>query len=420
MTTTLPRPSTTVPLAWRLPVRIAWLLLATCSIVIFIQGTIELIKSPLPSCAGAEPACSLNVSISQEDVAIAAEMGLPVPLSTLSLIFSHGARLSMAIVGLIIFWRKSDDWVALMLAGALISVLLDESSVTGSYDFIDRFLYAIGGILFLPLPFVFPNGRFIPRRGLWIILPMAVLYLFTYLFLYETAAFSTILALFILVWFVLAIPAILYRYFRVSNALERQQTKWVVVGLFALLCTGLYFTYFYSFYPPTEPSQARVIAFLVNLVLYFTSYSIFSSTVLLAMLRYRLWDVDIIIRRTLQYGLISTTLALIYFGSVVLVQTVLNGINGRTETSPVTIVLSTLLIAALFNPLRRHVQAFIDRRFYRRHYDAVQVLAQFSRTAQDEVDMDRISAVLINVVEETMQPEQTSLWLKQIEGIRKP
>ncbi|MFZ0548673.1 MAG: hypothetical protein WAM60_24700 [Candidatus Promineifilaceae bacterium] len=403
--------NTSLSPTWRLPVRLAFIVFTLGCILIFTMSTTTTIRSPLPNCGGSED-CSSTVFLSQDDTEIAAEMGLPFPLLSLSLIFSLGARLSMAIVGLIIFWRRSDDWVALLLAGALISVLLEANTVTGIYDVINRLLFGIGIILFLPLPFVFPNGRFIPRRGLWIILPMAVIYPLGYIFFIETAAFTTIQALIMLVWFILAIPALLYRYFRVSNALERQQTKWVVVGLFAMMCTAMYYTYFYSFYPPTEPSQARVIALLVNLVLYLTGYSIFSSTVLVAMLRYRLWDIDILIRRTLQYGLISTVLGLIYFGSVVVVQGVINGISGRSQPSQLTIAFSTLLIAALFNPLRRRIQSFVDRRFYRRKYDAVRILAQFASATRDEVDVDRLSAALLDIVEETMQPNQVSLWFQ--------
>jgi K+-sensing histidine kinase KdpD len=129
-----------------------------------------------------------------------------------------------------------------------------------------------------------------------------------------------------------------------------------------------------------------------------------------------LYDIDLIIRRTAVYAVLTASLGIIYFGTVVLMQTIIG--RAADEQSPLVIVFSTLLIAALFSPLRRRIQSFIDRRFYRRKYDAAQILAQFSQTAQNEVDMERLSAVLIKVVEETMQPEQTSLWLKQTKGIR--
>jgi hypothetical protein len=129
-------------------------------------------------------------------------------------------------------------------------------------------------------------------------------------------------------------------------------------------------------------------------------------------MRYRLWDVDLIMRRTLVYAILTGSLLLVYFGSVVVVQAVVNSLTGQEQSSQLTIALSTLLIAALFNPLRRRVQAFIDRRFYRSNYDAAQSLALFALAARDEVDMDALSAKLVEVVEETMQPEEVTLWLK--------
>jgi hypothetical protein len=129
----------------------------------------------------------------------------------------------------------------------------------------------------------------------------------------------------------------------------------------------------------------------------------------IAILRSRLYEIDVIIRRTLVYTVLTILLGLIYFVTVVLLQSVV----GRTtnEQSSLVIVLSTLLIAALFSPLRRGIQAFIDRRFYRRKYDAVQILARFAQTARDEVDIDSLAYSILEVVEETLKPERTSLWL---------
>ena len=126
-------------------------------------------------------------------------------------------------------------------------------------------------------------------------------------------------------------------------------------------------------------------------------------------LRYRLFDIDVIIRRTTSYAILTALLALVYFGSVVILQRLLSPITGDSDAA---VVLSTLLIAALFLPLRRRVQAAIDRRFFRKKYDAEQVLARFAATARDETDLDALTAELLRVIQETMEPESVTIWLK--------
>ena len=129
-----------------------------------------------------------------------------------------------------------------------------------------------------------------------------------------------------------------------------------------------------------------------------------------AVLKYRLYEIDIIINRALVYAPLSATLALIYFGGVVGMQAVLRAITGQEST--LAVVASTLLIAALFNPLRRRVQSFVDRRFYRRKYDARKTLESFSVKLREETDLEALSDELVGVVGETMQPAHVSVWLR--------
>ena len=131
----------------------------------------------------------------------------------------------------------------------------------------------------------------------------------------------------------------------------------------------------------------------------------------IAVLRYQLFDIDLIIRRTLQYSVLSGLLAIVYFGGVVVLQRIFTGLTGQGLNQLVTVV-STLAIAALFNPVRRWVQDVIDRRFYRKKYDAAKTLAAFAATCRDETDLDKLTARLVEVVDEAMQPENVSLWLK--------
>jgi hypothetical protein len=131
-----------------------------------------------------------------------------------------------------------------------------------------------------------------------------------------------------------------------------------------------------------------------------------------AVLKYRLYDIDIIINRTLVYGSLTATLVALYFGSVAVTQTILRALTNQTDQPQLAVVVSTLVIAALFNPLRRRIQSFIDRRFYRRKYDARKTLEAFSARLRDQTDLETLNNELAGVIRETMQPAHVSLWLR--------
>ena len=146
-------------------------------------------------------------------------------------------------------------------------------------------------------------------------------------------------------------------------------------------------------------------------MLFGCGYVLLPLSIGIAILRYRLWDIDIIIRRTLIYSIITAILALFYFGAVIVLQQFFRSLTGAGDD--LAIIVSTLAIAALFNPLRNRVQSSIDHRFYRSKYDAQQVLARFAQTARDEVELEKLTYELLRVVDETMQPSSVSLWLRR-------
>jgi hypothetical protein len=203
----------------------------------------------------------------------------------------------------------------------------------------------------------------------------------------------------------------LYRYRYVSNPAQRQQTKWDVFGLMVAGSGYLGLVSLVVFAPSLEQTLEQ--NFFIRLAVYSAAYLfilLIPISIGIAILRSRLWDIDILINRTLVYGLLTLSLALIYFTSVITFQAFFQAVT--EQNSQVAIVASTLVIAALFTPWRRKVQNFIDRRFYRRKYNASKALAGFSATARDEVDLELLTAELLRMVEETIQPAHVSLWLR--------
>jgi hypothetical protein len=181
---------------------------------------------------------------------------------------------------------------------------------------------------------------------------------------------------------------------------ERQQFKWLGLAS-TLIVLAIFFN--------TE--LVPLLPDVLDTLLEAAAFAGVPLAVGIAVLRYRLWDIDVIIRRTVLYAALTALLAAVYFVLVVGLQAVFTRLTGQDSTAAV--VLSTLAIAALFTPLRRAIQGIIDRRFYRRKYDAEQVLTRFAATVRDETDLDRLTAELAAVIQETMQPDHVSVWLRE-------
>ena len=195
--------------------------------------------------------------------------------------------------------------------------------------------------------------------------------------------------------------------FRQAEGDARQQLKWVAYAVVVLAVAVA-----------ASSFSAAVDRSLFGRMLFLVGFLSIPITFGVAILRYRLWDVDLVINRTLVYGALTVTLALVYLAVVVSMQYAFRVVTG--EGSQLVIVASTLGIAALFNPLRRRIQGFVDRLFYRRRYDAAKTLGNFSARLRDETDLDALADDLVTVVRQTMQPERVSLWLRRSKDGGKP
>jgi F0F1-type ATP synthase membrane subunit c/vacuolar-type H+-ATPase subunit K len=187
---------------------------------------------------------------------------------------------------------------------------------------------------------------------------------------------------------------------RRAGSEQRQQIKWFAYGGVVVVGT-IVASGFVSIW--SVPASILIISVALLGLPVFTG---------IAILQYRLYDIDIIINRTLVYGSLTLMLALVYFGGVTVTQALFQTLTGQERLPQLVVVASTLVIAALFNPLRRRIQFFIDRRFYRRKYDARKTLETFSATLRDETDLEALNNDLVGVVRETMQPAHVSLWLR--------
>jgi hypothetical protein len=322
------------------------------------------------------------------------------------------------VVGGILAWRKYYEWMALLTALMLVmqgseSVL---STVGGSSSFWQFPAQLVGFLAYLLLALVlllFPNGRFVPRWSYWLVvifLPVGAQYNF---FPNVTATWITLSGNLLFVGFVIGLVVLqVYRYWRVSTRIERQQTRWIVFCITLLFVMGIVASFFPALWQPGSFSSLLFGDFNYPFLLIPLSFGI-------AILRYRLYDIDIIINRTLVYGSLTALLALLYVGLIVALQALVRALTGTLSQQPLVIVASTLVIAALFQPLRRGIQNIIDRRFYRRKYDAARTVAEFNATLRNEVDLQQLSEHLVAVVQETMQPAHVSLWLRPVEHQQK-
>ncbi|MFQ5857947.1 MAG: hypothetical protein ACE5LU_20265 [Anaerolineae bacterium] len=405
--------------------RAVWIALVVLALATWFASVPPSFDELRVPCTGEE--CDL-LAITPQEANMLGEVGL-------SMEFYAGYQVGIQIFNVaiytllagVIFWRRSDDRLGLFVSLTLVVIATHFFSsvpfaLVKAYPSLTLLLGLLGSLAmasFVLLLFLFPDGRFVPRwtRLLAIILGV---YLVIASFLtggdpdlmyYTPGLLSLALKLLLFGSLGVGVFAQVYRYRRVSGSVQRQQTKWVVFGLCALVLMILIFAIAVEFFPP-PPGPARLYVNFGGMGVVYLLGSLFPLSLTIAILRYRLWDIDVLINRTMVYGALTGALALVYFGTVVVLQGLFRALTG--QESQLAVVASTLAIAGLFLPLRRRIQEAIDRRFYRRKYDAEKVLAEFAEFARDEVDLDKLTDELLRVIDETMQPEFVSLWLRDI------
>lgn len=397
--------------------RATWLALALLTLILF---SINLFQ---PLFGGQAIICPLTFTCPYDATTLQALHQAQISLAAYNTyVTAFGLLSALIFVGLsvLLFWRAFDQSVGLF--ASLSFLLVGSTELGGEMAGMPPALQVIVGaiqteLLFFCLGFflvTFPDGRFVPRwswligctlfvQGIFFQLPgrLNILSWPLPLFLFELVmAFGSPIAVQI------------YRYRRVSTSAQRQQTRWVIFGLTCSIPVFLLTSFVQILIPPT--GVAGSLSYLASTSLQELAILLIPLSIAMAILRSHLWDIGVLINRTLVYGTLTVLLALLYTGLIIGLQSLLGAIT-RQGNNDIAIVVSTLVIAALIQPLRKRIQAMIDRRFYRRKYDAAKTLAAFSATLRSELDLQQLQENLLTVVEETMQPAHVSLWLRPLE-----
>jgi hypothetical protein len=394
--------------------------IAALAIVVFsAPSTFEQFRTV---CTAAAEVCSTKRAVEQltpDGVRALREVGLSLrSYAFLNIAIGMVFQLVWFAVGSLIFWNRSDDPMALLVSLFLVAFGTATYDSAGVDILISshwawwlpaRGLQVLGEVCAVLFFLLFPGGQFVPR---WIGAVFLAFQIPSDLFpdLYSRSPALASVQSWVLIGFLVSIVwSQIYRYRKVSNPEQRRQTMWVVFGT-TLAIAGLFVVVlpFFSFLPWPGGDKPHVLLVInTGLVL---SMLLIPLSIGVAVLRSPLFDIDLVINRTLVYGPLTAMLVLFYVVGVVSLQYAFRALTG--QESQLAIVASTLAIAALFNPLRKRVQAFVDRRFYRRKCDAAKTLEAFSAKIRDETNLDALSDELAGVVRETMQPAHVSLWLR--------
>src|SRR5215203_563491 len=394
--------------------RVAWVVVAALTVDVFVSGLpseFARLRTPCDdavSCAWL-PRLTTETARQFVDLGLSADYFIALEVAFTVMSFAIGA---------VIVWRKPRDRTALVVSLMLVTwgaaffvpyPLLDLSPL---WTFSAQTVSFVGSVLLILFLYLFPNGRFEPGWTRW---PAAV-WVAGFIpanYFYDSAIrvfdYPLLNTLAVICFVGVTAYAQVYRYRRVSTPVQRLQTRWVVFGIVAAL-GGVCVLVVLDLIVPGE-----VLASLFGSTALFLFAFLIPLSIGVAVLRYRLFDIDALINRTLVYGSLTVTLATVYLGSVVATQFLFRTFTGQEQQPQLAVVVSTLAIATLFNPLRHRIQNIIDRRFYRRKYDAAKTLSAYSARLRDETDLEQLNAELLAVVRMTMQPEHATLWLRERE-----
>ncbi len=423
---------------WLRVIQVIWLVLVLIDLAILIVSLPAYYHTLFTVCTGPVTSCSDTGQLNVQTLPTLQHAGFSLNTYAFYVIFLDLlTTLPFLLIGALIIWHRANTWMGLFVSFLLIDFgslglsFAHTGVLNASSNPLIIFLNIasiLPMILYYPcLSFffsTFPDGRFVPRWswaliGLWVVntffwvvggfAPDSPFWIANWPPLLEAGWLSVV--------FGGSACVQLYRYLRVASPVQRQQIKWLLYGFVPVVVLPIVLTLYMTFVPALNKPGAFLVntpnsfLLIVTLPLYRFWYLPVPFCIGIALLRYRLWDIDRIINRTLVYGLLTATLLATYLVLVLGGQHLLVSLLGQSNA--VVLVGSTLVVAALFQPLRQRIQRIVDRRFYRSKYDAAKIVAAFSATLHQEVDLDQVREQLLAVVQETMQPAHISLWLRQ-------
>jgi hypothetical protein len=402
------QPASTLRGRWLLLARLAWVALTASVVGLQVAGIPYFYARTINN---------LNFDrLTTEQVQLFKNLGLtPEFYAAYTVALPVGTMVVFTAIATVIYWRRSEDRMALF--GAFMLVVFGGAALTSDVPralaaahpalwFPVHLLDYLGQVAFGVFFYIFPSGGFVPRWTRWLAIAVALLYVPDIFF--PGSSLDVLAGPLFIGFLVSLVVAQVCRYRRVSSPAQRQQTKWVVFGVAVALVGFTVLLTLANLVPSFEPTGP--LGKMAGETWVYGLISLIPLSIGVAIMRSGLYEIDIIINRTLVYGALTIMLLLVYVGGVVGLQRLFSPLVGGD--SGLATVATTLAIAALFNPLRRRVQAFVDRRFYRNKYDARKTMEAFSARLRDETHLGIISDELVDVVRETMQPAHVSLWLR--------